>query len=474
MLFRILIKPILILFFVTVLGTGVWAKDDPLVLDNDTVFRNPAGLSGTFSTQGLIDTSNEFFQVLGTNGRSCDTCHKPEEGWSVTPRGVEKRFKATAGTDPIFRTNDGSNSPNAKVKTRRNRRKAYSMLLNKGLIRVSLNVPENAEFELVAASDPYGNVVTPASESSLLLSMFRRPLPATNMKFLGTVMWDGREVVAGQSIHYDLLNQANNAVAGHEQGDPLTDVQRQHIVEFETSLYTAQVWDSKAGSLTESGVKGGPMWLSKEQFYSGINDFLGDSKTGADFDPKVFTLFDSWNELIESDPTDIRAAIARGQKIFNSKPLKIFDVPGINDSPDFGSSEVLIGTCSTCHNTPNVGSSSHDAPDVSNNSVGLFLDIGISDEVRRTSDLPLYTLRNKITGEIRKTSDPGRALITGRWGDIGKFKVPGLRGLAARGPYFHNGMAKELGNVLDFYNERFQTGLNNRERLDLILFLQSL
>jgi len=102
------------------------------------------------------------------------------------------------------------------------------------------------------------------------------------------------------------------------------------------------------------------------------------------------------------------------------------------------------------------------------------LDIGISDEVRRTSDLPLYTLRNKITGEIRKTSDPGRALITGRWGDIGKFKVPGLRGLAARGPYFHNGMAKELGNVLDFYNERFQTGLNNRERLDLILFLQSL
>jgi cytochrome c peroxidase len=90
------------------------------------------------------------------------------------------------------------------------------------------------------------------------------------------------------------------------------------------------------------------------------------------------------------------------------------------------------------------------------------------------ADMPLYTLRNKATGELQKTTDPGRGLITGKWSDIGRFKVPTLRGLAARAPYFHNGMATELGNVLDFYDRRFQIGLNNRERLDLILFLRTL
>ena len=35
-----------------------------------------------------------------------------------------------------------------------------------------------------------------------------------------------------------------------------------------------------------------------------------------------------------------------------------------------------------------------------------------------------------VTGAVRKTTDPGRALLTGKWKDIGKFKGPVLRGLA--------------------------------------------
>ncbi|MFZ2726339.1 MAG: hypothetical protein WAX77_08825 [Methylococcaceae bacterium] len=76
--------------------------------------------------------------------------------------------------------------------------------------------------------------------------------------------------------------------------------------------------------------------------------------------------------------------------------------------------------------------------------------------------------------QLIKTTDLGRALITGRWQDMNRFKIPVLRGLAARAPYFHNGMAAQLGNVVDFYDRRFSIGLDNRERLDLILFLQSL
>ena len=72
------------------------------------------------------------------------------------------------------------------------------------------------------------------------------------------------------------------------------------------------------------------------------------------------------------------------------------------------------------------------------------------------------------------TTDSGRALIHCKWQDSDCFKVQTLRGLAARAPYFHNGMARELGYVVDFYDRRFLVGFDNRERLDLIMFLRSL
>ena len=81
---------------------------------------------------------------------------------------------------------------------------------------------------------------------------------------------------------------------------------------------------------------------------------------------------------------------------------------------------------------------------------------------------------NKSTGQIVQTTDPGRALITGRWKDIGRFKGPILRGLAARAPYFHNGSAASLSDVVDFYDQRFGIGLTEQEKSDLIAFLKTL
>ena len=88
--------------------------------------------------------------------------------------------------------------------------------------------------------------------------------------------------------------------------------------------------------------------------------------------------------------------------------------------------------------------------------------------------LPVYTLRNLATGELERTTDPGRALITGRWKDIGRFKGPTLRGVAARAPYFHNGSADRLEDVIAFYDARFQIGLTEQEKADLLAFLAAL
>jgi cytochrome c peroxidase len=102
------------------------------------------------------------------------------------------------------------------------------------------------------------------------------------------------------------------------------------------------------------------------------------------------------------------------------------------------------------------------------------LNIGIADESRRTPDMPLYTFQNKTTGETISTTDPGRALITGKWKHLGRFKGPILRGLAARAPYFHNGSAADLSAVVDFYDQRFGIGFTPQEKADLIAFLRVL
>jgi cytochrome c peroxidase len=73
-----------------------------------------------------------------------------------------------------------------------------------------------------------------------------------------------------------------------------------------------------------------------------------------------------------------------------------------------------------------------------------------------------------------QTTDPGRALITGKWKDIGRFKGPTLRALASRAPYFHNGMAGDLAAVVDFYDQRFEIGLTAQEKADLVAFLRAL
>ncbi|HEY5366105.1 MAG TPA: hypothetical protein VIL19_06490, partial [Casimicrobiaceae bacterium] len=72
------------------------------------------------------------------------------------------------------------------------------------------------------------------------------------------------------------------------------------------------------------------------------------------------------------------------------------------------------------------------------------------------------------------TTDPGRALVTGKWVDIGRFKGPTLRAVATRAPYFHNGSARDLVDVVQFYNTRFNIGLTTQEQDDLVAFLLAL
>jgi cytochrome c peroxidase len=163
----------------------------------------------------------------------------------------------------------------------------------------------------------------------------------------------------------------------------------------------------------------------------------------------------------------------RGQALFNTFPIPISGVTGLNDLPGVPSS--FTGSCTTCHNTPNVG----------NHSVPLAINIGITDfpavPALDISGLPVYTIhcdagaKTPINhGSTIQTTDPARALITGKCADIGKTKGPILRGLAARAPYFHNGSAATLLDAVNFYDQRFNLHLTGEQKEDLVAFLRSL
>ena len=379
-------------------------------LPNLFPFPNASGLVETYNSDDRpIDLSGPFFQSLGTNGRSCASCHRPAQGWSISADEVRRRFELTQGLDPIFRTNDGSNCDhNIDTSSVGARGKSYSLLINRGLIRIALPVPGNAEFEVIGVVNPYG------CNDSGTLSMYRRPLPSTNLRFLTTVMWDGRESSTqtnSRKIAFDtnpadlladLAHQSLDATNGHAQAaTPLTVEHQLPIVNFEMSLSTAQAFDYHAGALNANGVTGGPVSLAvqiKPAFFVGINDPLGGNPRGTPFTPVIFNLFDAWANAYRDDR---RSSILRGQALFNSKPINITGVAGLNDDLNLAS---IPGTCGTCHDSPNVGNHSISAP----------LNIGVGDlsSPLDVSYLPAITLQNKTTHEIKTITGPGRALIT--------------------------------------------------------------
>ena len=236
---------------------------------------------------------------------------------------------------------------------------------------------------------------------------------------------------------------------------------------MEKGIFTAQVSDNKAGNLHSEGAKGGPVALSLQPFELGVNDPLGGDPHNTPFTGNIFDIYRPWLGLHGAGNTiQHREAIARGEEVFNTTPITITNVAGLPAAS-------IQGFCGTCHDTPNVG----------DHSVRLPVNIGVADAGINSppgldiSGLPVFTLtctQGPLAGQVFTVTDPGRALITGKCADIGKLKGPILRGLASRAPYFHNGSARTLSDVIAFYDLRFGLGLTTQQKNDLVEFLNAL
>lgn len=490
----------------------------PGTLPQSFTDHDPLGLLGSFQLDGPTpEAANAFFQSLGSNGRSCASCHVPAQGMGVSVEGLRARFDASGPRDPVFAPVDGANCPSAVSRgltsaaplgsalggssLAESDRRPYSLALNRGVFRIFLPLPANAEFTTRVISDAPGCNLNPKYDRTLdehgkvtrLVSVYRRPKAATNLRFMtttlantdpsvyafdpysgaplpvdangviesGNLMWDGREPT--------LESQAINATLTHAQATKRPTAQQvRQIVDFESQFFSAQSTLTGVGSLTSQQAQGGPRPLSATPAAG------PDSVTDPNYVP--MTLFDAWASSVGTSAADqLRQSIYRGEQIFNLRPFTISNVPGFNDVPPVNNS--FNGGCAFCHSQANAGTDVFPRSQQDIGTSGTSEAFGGS---APASDLPVFELTCKggastpYAGSVVRTNDPGLALITGKCADIGKVTVSSLRGLAARAPYFHDGSAATLLDVVNFYDRRFSIGLSTQDKADLVNFLNSL
>jgi len=450
-------------------------------------FDNSNGTLGVIHASGPVNaTGHPFFTPLGTNGRACVNCHQPAYGMSVSAASLKERWLATDGKDPVFAAFDGSNCPDLP----QNKQSSHSLLLDRGLFRIPLpwpprnadGSPKPIEFSVEVVRDPTG--CNTSREYGLksahpTVSVYRRPRPAANLKYvvsggqnivLKTGMLADRDPDTGSPVAMNLMadarepslmTQALSAIMGHEQAHAAPSRNLlEKIVEFESQVYAAQVEHIFGGSLVDPG---GPAGLGPAALRDRRAGVLGDN----DYDP-VFGLFDSWQ-----GKDYFRASVARGANIFMFRQFWLRDAVHINS---IGLGNPLKRTCATCHNAQMTGQ------DLS----AGWVDVGTTNFPTWTqsatwaesSDLPVFKITcardadpHPYLGRLIYTTDPGRALISGRCVDVGSIVMQQFRGLAARAPYFSNGSAKSLREVVDFYDRRFDMKLSDTEKDDLMNFL---
>lgn len=455
--------------------TGLWLAEQR--------HANAAGALTTLTAGGALATvGHPFFTPLGRNGRACVSCHQPADGMSLSLASIRERWTATRGADPLFATVDGANCPHLP----RGEEASHSLLLQRGLFRVARPWPPRdaqgraitPEFSLEVVRDPTScnrHPVYGLSSPQPAVSVYRRPRPVANLKYITAVGFSfdpknglplQRDPATGAYVSEALMSdsraltltaQALDAMRTHlqAQGDP-SPAQLQQIVAFEQRLYSAQSHDRWGSALTEGGAQGGPAALMAAP--AGV---LQNTRA------PIWREFAAWKDgggAATPEQRTFRASVARGAALFSQRMFLVQGSAGIN-SMGFG--DPVRNSCAMCHNMTSSGI------DVAPGRV----DIGTTNEphARPSPELPLFKLTclasarpHPFLGRVVYTQDPGYALTTGRCEDIGKVVTQQMRGLAARAPYFANGSAATLRELVEIYNRRYRIELTETEIQDLV------
>ncbi|AKH41959.1 hypothetical protein FHS61_002508 [Altererythrobacter atlanticus] len=476
-----------------------WGPGVDRVIEGEVEFDNPHGRLRLINSGPPIRTAGHpFFEPIGENGRACVTCHQPADAMGLSVDMIRAQWEATGGKDPLFAAVDGSNCPNLP----QDDPGSHSLLLEKGLFRIARPWPPRAddgtaiepEFTLEVIEDPTGCNLDPEyglHSDEPMVSVYRRPRPVANMKYLLTLpngvtpheyfMYNDKSLLpkdpeTGEFVSVQLMSdgrlptlslQARDAGMTHlEMLSELSESDLEAIESFERSIYVAQSYSRDGGDLTGPST---PPGLGPEAMRDGYPGELGNNPIN-----RVFGTFEMWDasseEELLTERDRFRASVARGAKVFMDRRFIIKDVGVYNDK---GLGNPFKRSCASgCHNTLLAGMDL--APG--------FMDLGLNNwPWNRREDLPLFKAvcrddarPQSYLGRVVYTHDPGRALVTGKCSDLGASMTQQMRGLAARAPYFMNGSADTLRELVDFYDRRFNIRYTEQEKRDLVNFMSVL
>ena len=484
-----------------------WAPGDDRPLPAYVEYENSWGRLGIVNASGTLDTDGHpFFEPLGTNGRACVSCHQPADGMSLAVTSIANRWEATQGADPLFAAIDGMNCPNLP----RGDAASHSLLLRRGLFRIPLPWPPVdaagdeivPEFTIEVVRDPTGcnsDSVYGIDGERREVSVYRRPRPAANLRYVAssgfgvspfigkTGMLSALDPETGNPVNMNMMadareptlkRQAVSAAQGHlEIATPLSPADLERIETFERQLYAAQAFSSLAGVLDEPE---GPSGLGPRAMAEGSDGVLGNNTTRY-----VIPMEDRWADLPagatpeEGERNAFRESVQRGHDVFFFRTFWIRDARHINT---VGLGNPIKRTCSTCHGMHMTGMDTANGwMDVGSTNHPFALEPAESPWAEDLPELPLFRIvcradlpPHPFLGREIYTQDPGRALISGKCEDVGAIVIQQFRGLAARAPYFSNGSAATLRELVDFYDRRFNIRYTEQERIDLVNFLSVL
>lgn len=476
-----------------------WEAGDGHMLGASIEYPNEHGTLRILNTgEPAAGKTHPFFTPLGSNGRACVTCHQPADGMSISVQSIQRRWELTKGKDPLFDAYDGRNCPSLPAGDAQ----AHSLILKRGLFRIGMPWPPRdfngkkvtPEFSIEVVQDPTGCNLDPKwglNSATPTISVFRRPRPVANIKYMTELphgvppheyfMYNDKSLLpkdpeTGSFVPQMLMadgrlltvrEQARDAAYNHlRRAEPLTRAQLDQIETFVQSIYMAQSRHKLAGDFGPG--TGAPPGLGPEAMRDGPPAELGNNPVNAVFG--TFRMWQANGKTPASEAEAFRQSVARGAEIFRARRFYIKDVGVYNDK---GLGNPFKRSCASgCHNTILAGLDL--APG--------FMDLGLNNYPwAQRDDLPLFKVTCKSTarpssylGRTIYTYDPGRALVTGRCSDVGASMTQQMRGLAARAPYFMNGAAADLRELVDFYDRRFNIGYTEQEKQDLVNFMSTL
>jgi cytochrome c peroxidase len=409
------------------------------------VAMSACGLDGDEEPQRSDLTGAQLFAqpFPGTNGRSCASCHVPEDNFTLTPALVA-RLLETNPDDPLFNAID-ADDPTAETLTFEH--------LKKGLVRVWLTLPDNMDL-----IDDEGNVTTPPDRK---LFVWRSVPSIADTALSAPFRHDGRVAT--------LEEQAQAAITGHSGGGTQSRDELERIAAFERDVFSS----NRARLVAEHLARG----VDPED----VPDVEGELN--------LSPAEQRGREVYEAACAACHGGVTKGT--IANREVHDWLFPALE--PD---GNVLYEVPATDPPTPVL------AADPDNE----FLNIGSafvtylgqvdpeSEIFTRTVSLPRYRYRfytdgsrtekvvdlpptpppfegddlsdfdpvfdadgNPVAGPNQVpqffSADPGRAMITGQPSDFEAFDVPTLRGVARTAPYFHNNSAEELHKVVGFYSQ---------------------